>query len=118
MTIKFYGYDKCSTCRKAQTLLNSKKRAYEAIDITQLPPSVDELESMIPVVGGDLRRLFNSSGVVYREMKLGDKLASMSSANALKLLATNGRLIKRPFLIINGKGAAVGFNADEWDRLF
>ena len=115
--IKFYGYEKCSTCRKAQSLLIRKKRAHEAIDITRKPPLMKELKAMLSHLNGDIRKLFNTSGQVYREMKLGDKLKNISEAEALKLLASNGRLVKRPFLMIDDKPAAVGFNEDEWSKL-
>lgn len=117
MSIKFYAYPTCSTCVKAQRLLNQKKRAYDAINITILPPTMSELKSMLATVGGDLRRLFNTSGKTYREMKLGAKLDTLSEGEALKLLSSNGTLIKRPFLIVDGKGAAVGFKEQEWDAI-
>lgn len=115
MAIKLYGYEKCSTCRKAQSFLNGKKRPYESIDITTAPPSRDELKAMLAHVGGDIRRLFNTSGKVYREMKLSESMDSMSEAEALKLLTSNGMLVKRPFLMINGKAAAIGFNEKDWN---
>jgi arsenate reductase (glutaredoxin) len=117
MAMKFYAYHKCSTCTRAQKLLNKKKRGYEAIDITQLPPTAGELDSMLQLVNGEVRRLFNVSGKVYREMNLGQKLPELSNAQALKLLAKNGKLIKRPMLFINGVAKAVGFNEKEWDAL-
>lgn len=117
LAIKFYAYPKCSTCKKAQSLLNRKKRAYEAIDITATPPDRGELKAMLAHVGGDMRRLFNTSGLVYKEMGLSKKLAALSESDALKLLASNGKLIRRPFLIVDGKPAAIGFSEQEWDLL-
>ncbi len=71
---------------------------------------------MLGIVGS-LKKLFNTSGLVYREMKLGEKFDKMSEAEALHLLASNGKLIKRPFLL-TAKGGAVGFNEAEWKKLF
>jgi Spx/MgsR family transcriptional regulator len=116
MTIKFYGYDKCSTCRKAQAFLKAKGQLFDAIDITKTPPSRDELNSLLTNLGGELRRLFNTSGLVYREMKLSEKIGSFSADEALKLLASNGRLVKRPVLVVNGKAVAAGFSEKEWSK--
>jgi arsenate reductase len=71
---------------------------------------------MLGHLGGELKKLFNTSGQVYREMKLGEKLPTMSEAQALKLLAANGKLIKRPFLLA-ARGGAVGFKEAEWKKL-
>ena len=117
MTIKFYAYPKCATCKKAQTLLNKKGRAYEAIDITLKPPTLAELRAMLQLVGGELKRLFNTSGQVYRDMRLRERLGELSAVEALRLLADNGKLIKRPCLIIDGKAAAVGFDPKAWSEL-
>lgn len=72
---------------------------------------------MLGHLGGDVRKLFNTSGVVYREMGLGAKLGSMSESEALKLLSTHGKLVKRPFVLGAGVGL-VGFRAEEWRKKF
>lgn len=115
MKLKVYEYAKCSTCQKALKFLEKKKVSYEKIDITSQPPSLSELKKMAKAVG--LKRLFNTSGLVYKEMKLSEKLPQMSEEESLKLLASNGRLVKRPFLI-QGDVALVGFKEDEWKKVF
>lgn len=111
---KVYEYSGCSTCKKALKFLDSKKVAYEKVDITSVPPSPTELKTMLGHVG-ELRKLFNTSGLVYKEMKLSEKLPSMSEKEALALLAKNGRLVKRPFVLGDGFGM-IGFKEDEWKR--
>lgn len=113
--LKVYEYDKCGTCKKALKFLDARKVAYEKIPIVDRPPSLKELKEMLAHVG-DVRKLFNTSGQVYRELKLGDKLPSMSETEALKLLASNGKLIKRPFALGKGRGL-VGFKEAEWKKL-
>jgi Spx/MgsR family transcriptional regulator len=78
LKIKVYEYPKCSTCQKAMKYLNGKKIEVERIDITAQPPTVKELETMLACYDGDVRKLFNTSGQVYRELALGEKLKSMS----------------------------------------
>lgn len=114
--IKVYEYGKCSTCKKALQFLDKKSVPYEKVDITLSPPSLAELKEMLQHVG-DIKKLFNTSGLVYKEMGLSQKLPGMSEAEALKLLASNGRLIKRPFVKTSAKGL-VGFKEAEWKNVF
>jgi arsenate reductase len=115
--MKFYQYPKCSTCRKAAKYLDSKGVQFESIEITEQPPSQDELLQMLANYDGNIRKLFNTSGLVYRELNLKESLPSMSEQDAIKLLSENGKLIKRPFLLLeNGKGL-VGFKESDWDEL-
>jgi arsenate reductase len=114
--IKIYEYSKCSTCRKALNFLDRHKVAYEKLPIVETPPTRTELKKMLALQGGNLKRLFNTSGEVYRAMKLGEKLPSMTENEALDLLASNGKLVKRPFAIADEKGL-VGFNEDDWTKL-
>lgn len=113
MELKFYQYPKCSTCVKASKYLKDKKIEVESIDITVKPPTVAELKSMLKFYDNDLRKLFNTSGLAYKEMNMKDKIDKISEAEALKLLSKNGKLVKRPFLISNQIGL-VGFNEDVW----
>ncbi len=118
MPIKVYEYAKCSTCRKALQFLDKNKVPYQKLAIVESPPSEAELRRMLGYVGGELRRLFNTSGELYREMKLSEKLASMTPDEAIRLLARHGKLIKRPFVLGDGKGW-VGFNPSveaEWKK--
>lgn len=110
-TLKFYGYKKCSSCRDAEKFLNTHKLAYEFIDITENPPKASELKSIIKDSGLELKKFLNTSGEVYRSMGLKDKLKDMSEEEVIKLLASNGRLIKRPLMASPGK-ATVGAAAD------
>jgi arsenate reductase (glutaredoxin) len=117
MTTKVYGYEKCGTCRKAMKFLQARGIDARMIPIREQPPSRDELKLMLAACGGEMRRLFNTSGVDYKAMKLSAKLPAMSEAEALALLAANGNLVKRPFVIRDGKGI-VGFDEAAWKRFF
>jgi Spx/MgsR family transcriptional regulator len=110
--MKLYQYPNCSTCRKAAKFLKEKNIEVESIDITINPPTVDELQQMMSVQG-DRKKLFNTSGVQYRELDMKAKLPNLSDLEAMKLLNGNGKLIKRPFLI--GESIAlVGFKEEQW----
>lgn len=114
MRVKVYGYKGCSTCKKALAFLNKKKIAFDDVDITTTPPSKKELKAMLGRYDGQLKKLFNTAGQVYREQKISDRLPDLSEAAALDLLAGNGRLVKRPFLLVDGKAGAVGFDEAVW----
>src|SRR5689334_10513205 len=111
MKLKLYGYKNCSTCKKALAFLKDRDLAFTEVDITTTPPTLAELRALAKSVG--VRKLFNTSGQVYREMGLGDRLKTMAEDEALALLAANGRLVKRPFLVVDGEPFAAGFAADE-----
>ena len=113
--MKVYSYSKCGTCRNAIKDLEAKKIQFEVIDITENPPSKKVLKSAVKVKG--LQKLFNTSGVQYRELKIKDKLKSMTEAQAIDLLASNGRLIKRPIAVDKDK-ITIGFNADEYKQVW
>lgn len=114
MTLKVYQYPKCNTCRKALKWLDAHSVTVDSIDITEQPPSKIELKEMLKHYNGDLRRLFNTSGQLYREFKIKDELPSMSATEAIDLLSKNGKLIKRPFLLTKHAGL-VGFKQEEWE---
>lgn len=118
--MKVYEYKNCSTCQKALKYLDGKKVAYEKLPIVEQPPSASELKKMLGYLekrGGTFKNLFNTSGLQYRELKISDKLKDgMTEAEALKLLAANGKLIKRPFLLTD-KDGTVGFKQEEWSKL-
>ena len=113
--MKIYSYSKCGTCRNAIKDLEAKKIKFEVIDITENPPSKKVLKSAVKAKG--LQKLFNTSGVQYRELKIKDKLKSMTEAQAIDLLASNGRLIKRPIVVDKDK-ITIGFNADEYKQVW
>ena len=117
MSLTVYQYPKCSTCRKALKWLDAAGLDYDAPDITQTPPSRAELQRMLAHYDGDLRRLFNTSGQVYRELGIKDRIQEMSNDEALDLLAGNGKLIKRPFVLTSAAGR-VGFKEAEWQASF
>ena len=110
--MKLYQYPKCSTCRKAIKFLNEKNISFDLIDISQQQPNMAELQQMLKSQG-ELKKLFNTSGMQYRDLDMKNKLPSLSEDEALLLLANNGMLIKRPFLIGGGVGL-VGFKESIW----
>lgn len=112
---KLYVYAKCSTCRKAMDWLEKKGIAYEEVAIKEVQPTVRELQAMQAAHGGELRRLFNTSGMDYRALGLKDRLPEMSDKEGYALLRSNGMLVKRPFLIGDGT-ALVGFREKEWEE--
>lgn len=113
--LKLYAYSGCSTCRNAIKWLKQHAIAFEEAAIREAPPSVAELKAMLAAQSGDLRKLFNVSGLDYRALGLKDKLPTMSADAALKLLAENGNLVKRPFAI-DAKNSVhlIGFKEPEW----
>ncbi|MCD8198375.1 MAG: arsenate reductase family protein [Lachnospiraceae bacterium] len=110
----FICYPKCSTCKKAQKWLDERGIKYEERHIAEENPSYEELKDWHSKSGLPLKRFFNTSGLLYKEMQLKDKLAAMSEDEQLKLLATNGMLVKRP-LLIDGGTVLVGFREAEWN---
>lgn len=113
MPVTFYGYPPCGTCRNALKWLKAQGVEAEVKDITIHPPGKDELRQVARLAGLDIRRLFNISGQVYRELSLKDRLPGMSEEEMLELLAENGKLIKRP-VITDGNKATVGFKEEEF----
>jgi arsenate reductase len=107
--LKFYGYKKCSTCRKAEKALEKLGKPYEFVDITEAPPSQAALKQIIKQSGAELRKFFNTSGVQYKELKIKDKVGGMNESQIVTLLAGNGRLLKRP-LVTDGSRSTVGFD--------
>ena len=116
MSLRLYEYKGCDTCRRAKKFLESRGLAFEAIPIREQPPTKAELKRMLAIYGGDLRRLFNTSGGDYQAMKLAERLPTLTEAEALDLLAANGNLVKRPFLLTDTSGL-VGFKQPEWEQL-
>lgn len=115
MSIKIFIYEKCDTCQKALKYLQERGIKAEQVPIRETPPTVAELKRMLSYVG-DLKRLFNTSGLDYKALNLKDRLPKLTEAEALALLATNGNLVKRPFLLTK-TGGTTGFKQDEWERL-
>lgn len=113
--MRVYVYDKCSTCRKALDWLEERGIEVEVRAIRETPPGRGELEAMLGHYGGELRRLFNTSGMDYRAMGLKDLIPAMPKDEAFELLGSNGMLVKRPFLLGDGFGL-VGFRGKEWEE--
>lgn len=111
--MRMYLYAKCDSCRKARRFLEDRGMHVECRDIVESPPGRADLERALSAVGGNVRRLFNTSGKQYRELRLGEKVAAMTEEEALKLLQANGWFVKRPLLLWEG-GALVGFQEDRW----
>ena len=114
--LKVYEYAKCGTCVKAKKFLEKNKVAFEPVGIVETPPTKAELKKMLSYLkerGEKINKLFNTSGVLYKEMKLSTKIAVMKEAELIDLLAEHGKLIKRPFLLLDNDGV-VGFKEDEW----
>ena len=111
--IKFYGYAKCSTVKKAKKWLNENNIPFEEIEITENPPSKEELEKVYKQSGLEIKKFFNTSGVKYRELGLKDVVKTESDDKLLEILSSDGMLIKRP-IAYDGKNVVIGFKVDEW----
>ena len=109
----FLCYPKCTTCQKAKKWLNDNKIEYSERHIVEVNPTYDELKTWYEQSGLPLKKFFNTSGLLYKEMQLKDKLQGMSEEEQLELLATNGMLVKRPLLVLEDK-VLVGFKESEW----
>ncbi|WEV46182.1 arsenate reductase family protein [Bifidobacterium sp. ESL0690] len=115
--VLFVCYNHCSTCAKARKWLNENDVDFTERDIKGDNPTATELKRWWKASGLPLKRFFNTSGMPYREMKLKDKLPEMSEDEQLKLLATNGMLVKRP-IVVNANKILVGFSPETWQNAF
>ena len=116
MSKLFLQYPKCTTCKKAKKFLVENNVEFKDRDITLDNPTVNELEEWIKLSGLEIKKFFNTSGVLYKEMNLKDKLKDMSDKEKIELLATNGKLVKRPLLICDDK-VLVGFNEEKYREI-
>ncbi len=113
--IEFICYPKCTTCQKAKKWLDDNDIEYKLRDIKEDNPTFEELSKWYKMSGLPLKKFFNTSGLLYKSMGLKDKLSAMSEEEQLRLLATDGMLVKRPLLI--GKDfVLVGFKEKEWSE--
>lgn len=115
-TLLFIEYPKCSTCKKAKKWLEEHAVSYTDRNIKEENPSVDELKQWHEKSGLPLKRFFNTSGMLYREMGLKDKLPNMSEEEQYELLATDGMLVKRPILVTEDQ-VLTGFREKEWEEV-
>ena len=112
----FICYPKCTTCQKAQKWLDANGISYELRNIKENNPTYDELRQWHEASGQPLKKFFNTSGMLYRSLELKDKLPDMTDEEQLRLLASDGMLVKRP-LLIDGSRVFIGFKEKEWETL-
>ena len=113
--MKFICYPKCTTCQKAKKWLDDNKIEYELRDIKTENPSVNELKEFYRLSGQPIKKLFNTSGLLYKSMDLKNKLPEMNEEEIFAILATDGMLVKRP-LLISDKYVLIGFKEKEWEE--
>ena len=113
--MNFICYPKCTTCQKAKKWLDANGVSYELRDIKEQNPSYEELKKWYGMSGLPLKKFFNTSGLLYKSMELKNKLPEMSEEEQLRLLATDGMLVKRPILI-NGNKVVVGFKESDYEE--
>ena len=111
----FLEYPKCTTCKKAKKWLDDHGVAYEDRNIKEQNPTAEELKDWHAQSGQPLRKFFNTSGMLYREYELKDKLPNMTEEEMLNLLASDGMLVKRPLLIADGN-VLIGFTEKQWEE--
>lgn len=111
----FVHYPKCTTCKRAKKWLDEHQISYEERDIKEDNPSLEELKEWYQRSGLPLKRFFNTSGMLYKEMKLKDKLPEMSEDEQLALLASDGMLVKRP-IVVTKESVLVGFKEAQWEE--
>ena len=116
MSILYLEYPKCSTCQKAKKWLETNNITFEQRDIVKQNPTKEELKLWHEKSGMPLKRFFNTSGLIYKELHLKDKLKDMTEEEQYALLATNGMLIKRPIIVAENI-ILTGFKEAEWEKL-
>jgi len=115
MSVLFLEYPKCTTCKKAKAWLESNGVAFDDRHIVEQNPTAEELKTWWQMSGLPLKKFFNTSGLLYKELKLKDKIPTMTEEEQIELLSTNGMLVKRP-LIIGDDFVLVGFKEAEWEN--
>ncbi|MBW7458631.1 arsenate reductase family protein [Paenibacillus sepulcri] len=115
--LTFYGYPKCGTCRVAVKSLSGKGYELDSHNLFEQAPSAEVLTELIGRSGLEVKKFFNTSGEAYKELNLKDKLPTLSDKEKIELLASNGRLIKRP-VVTDGLKVTVGFKDDDYDRVW
>jgi len=116
MSILYLEYPKCSTCKKAKKWLETNNITFEQRDIVKQNPTKEELKLWHEKSGMPLKKFFNTSGLIYKELHLKDKLKDMTEEEQYALLATNGMLIKRPIIVAENI-ILTGFKEAEWEKL-
>lgn len=110
----FLEYPPCSTCKKAKKWLDDNALSYNARHIKEQNPSYEELKHWLETGGLPIKRYFNTSGLVYKSLGLKDKLPTMSEEDQIRLLSTDGMLVKRPLLVLEDGRVLTGFKEKEW----
>ena len=110
----FLCYERCTTCRKAKAWLEEKGVSYDLRPIKEENPTAEELRTWIAASGLSVRKFFNTSGLLYKELQLKDKLPGMTGEEMIALLASDGMLVKRP-LLVGDDFVLVGFKEAEWE---
>lgn len=113
--VEFICYPKCTTCQKAKKWLDENKIEYEDRHIKENNPTLEELKEWHKRSGLPLKKFFNTSGLLYKELKLKDKLPTMSEEQQYELLASDGMLVKRPIIVKDDK-ILVGFKVETWEE--
>lgn len=113
----FIEYPKCTTCKKAKKWLDDNGFSYTDRHIVENNPTADEIREWHQKSGLELKKFFNTSGILYKSMNLKDKLPTMSDEEKYELLASNGMLVKRPVLV-DGDRVLLGFKAEKWEDSF
>lgn len=116
MSYLFVAYPKCTTCKKAEQWLKEHNISYTLRHIKEENPTKEELKEWQEVSGLDIKKFFNTSGMLYKEMQLKDRLPDMTLEEKLELLGTEGMLVKRPILVGDGK-VLVGFKEKDWEEI-
>ena len=111
----FLEYPSCSTCKKARAWLDAHSIPYTARHIKEVNPTYEELKAWHTTSSLPLKKFFNSSGLVYKSLELKDKLHNMTEEEQLRLLATDGMLVKRPFVVLDDGTVLTGFREKEWE---
>ena len=112
----FLEYPSCTTCKKAKAWLQSKGLEFTARHIKEENPTAEELSGWQEKSSLELKKFFNTSGLVYKDLGLKDKLPGLSREEQLDLLASNGMLVKRP-IVVTGDAVLVGFKEKDWEKL-
>ena len=115
MSVLFVEYPKCSTCQKAKKWLDQRGVEYKDRHIKEQNPKEEELREWHARSGPPLRKFFNTSGMLYKSLQLKEKLPQMSEEEQLRLLATDGMLVKRPLIVMEDR-VLVGFKEAEWEK--
>ena len=116
MSVLFVEYPKCSTCQKAKKWLDEHGVSYEDRHIKEQNPTAEELRIWHEKSGLDIKKFFNTSGMIYKEMRLKDKLPGMTLEEKYALLASDGMLVKRP-LLVTDETVLTGFREEEWEKI-